>query len=77
MTARMVADSLRGQERKITEFQQSTIIDGHEDDLESSRGFKCLVPFLWKERNMKCSLIRFSPKPLQLFIIIAIITDFV
>lgn len=41
MTAEMAADSLRGQERQITAFQQSTIIDGQDDDLESSRGFKC------------------------------------
>lgn len=36
VTAEMAADSLRGQERETTEFQQSTIIDGHDDDLESS-----------------------------------------
>lgn len=41
VTAEMTADSLRENERKITEFQQSIIIDGHGDDLESFKGFKC------------------------------------
>lgn len=44
MTAEMAADSLRGQERGITAFQQSTTIDGQDGDLDSSRGFKC---FAW------------------------------
>lgn len=37
VTEKMPADSLRGNERKITEFQQSIRIDGYGNDLESSR----------------------------------------
>ena len=42
VTAEVAADSPRGQARQIPAFQQNAIIDGHGDDLESSRGFKCL-----------------------------------
>lgn len=58
MTAEMAADSLRGQERGITAFQQSTTIDGQDGDLDSSRGFKCFAWPLWKDRNRKCILIK-------------------
>lgn len=50
--AEMAADSPRGQERQIPAFQQNAIIDGHNDDLESSRGFKCLEgPSMEGEKN--------------------------
>lgn len=59
MTAEIAADRLRGQGRKFTAFQWNMMMVGHDDGLESSRGFKGFKRPLWKERNVKCILIRF------------------
>ena len=60
MTAEMAADSPRGQERQIPAFQQNAIIDGHSDDLESSRGFKCLEGPSMEGEEYEMYLKRFS-----------------
>lgn len=75
MTAEMAADSPRGQERQIPAFQQNAIIDGHDDDLESSRGFKCLEgPSMKGEEyemylNKVFKISHFSCSPLLLLLI--------